>query len=237
MLTVSHVIGRLVRLPLRAIAKSTVVPILSGPSKGLRWTVGAGQHSCWLGTYESHFARLIAKLVRPGMLAFDVGAHSGYFTLILSRLVGETGKVISFEPSQRRSNDLRRHIELNNLSNVVVVEAAVSDRSGTAFFNDLDYTGHLSQKGRPVDVVRLDDYPVPDFVKMDIEGAEVSALEGAGQILSAQRTIWLVAFHGVPAKLGVIKLLANSGLAIEWIRYAELLARPVKDVVPGEFIE
>ena len=234
--TVSHAIGRLARLPLRAIPKSTVVPILSGPSKGLRWTVGAGQHGCWLGTYESHFSRLIAKLVRPGMLAFDVGAHSGYFTLILSRLVGETGKVISFEPGPR-SNDLRRHIELNNLSNVEVVGAAVSDRSGTAFFNDIDYFGQLSQKGRPVEVVRLDDYPVPDFVKMDIEGAEVSALEGAGQILSAQRTIWLVAFHGVPAKLGVIKLLANSGLAIEWIRYAELLARPVKDVVPGEFIE
>ena len=228
--TVSHAIGRLARLPLRAIPESTVVPILSGPSKGLRWTVGAGRHGCWLGTYESHFARLIAKLVRPGMLAFDVGAHSGYFTLMLSRLVGETGKVISFEPSQRPSNDLRRNIELNNLSNVEVVEAAVSDRAGTAFFNDIvqaaapsprritDYLGHLSQKGRPVDVVRLDDYPVPDFVKMRIEGAEVSALEGAGQILSAQRTIWLVAFHGVPAKLGVIKLLANSGLAIEWIR-------------------
>ena len=71
--TVSHAIGRLARLPLRAIPKSTVVPILSGPSKGLRWTVGAGRHGCWLGTYESHFARLIAKLVRPGMLAFDVG--------------------------------------------------------------------------------------------------------------------------------------------------------------------
>ena len=101
--------------------------------------LGAGQDSCWLGTYESHFARLTAKLVRPGMLAFDVGAHSGYFTLILSRLVGETGKVISFEPQPRPSNDLRRHIELNNLSNVEVVEAAVSDRSGTAFFNDIDY--------------------------------------------------------------------------------------------------
>src|SRR4030095_268661 len=98
--TVSHAIGRLARLPLRAIPKSTVVPILSGPSKGLRWTVGAGQHSCWLGTYEGHFARLLDQLVRPGMLAFDVGAHSGYFTLMLSRLVGETGKVISFEPSQ-----------------------------------------------------------------------------------------------------------------------------------------
>ena len=63
----------------------------------MRSIIGAGIHQCWLGTYEAEKQRAIAKLVRPGMTLYDVGAHSGFYTLLFSRLTGTRGMVYSLD--------------------------------------------------------------------------------------------------------------------------------------------
>ena len=104
--------------------------VCSGPNRGMRWIVDAGIHKCWLGTYEAEKQRAIAKLVRPGMTLYDVGAHSGFYTLLFSRLTGAQGMVYSFEPCAQNVSFLLRHIQLNELNNVRVVQAAMADAPG-----------------------------------------------------------------------------------------------------------
>jgi predicted methyltransferase len=98
MLAPNEPLGWLLRLPLQIVSPTAVARILMGPNRGLKWVVGAGNHSCWLGTYERVIAKSIAARVKPGMTVFDVGAHAGYYTLMLSRLVGHQGRVL---PSKR----------------------------------------------------------------------------------------------------------------------------------------
>jgi FkbM family methyltransferase len=141
----------------------------------------------------------LARDVRPGMTVFDVGAHTGYYTLAMSRLVGRDGKVYAFEASWRNARTLVRHLQLNNISNVAVINAAVSDCRGVARFDDnnSDYTGRLSSTGlQQVKTVRLDDYPTPEFIKMDVEGAEASVLRGAQRIIEERTTTWFLSTHG-----------------------------------------
>ncbi len=197
---VSHrsLAGRALRLPLRLIPKNIVVPVLGGINRGMRWITGAGPtNGCWLGTYEEDHAPALRMVVKPGMVAYDLGANAGFYTLALSRLVGESGRVFSFEPDAGSVQYLRRHIRLNKIKNVTVVQAAVSRSTGLVGFDGWALNQNSSYL---VPSVSLDEFigagnPVPDFIKMDVEGAEVAALEGAQNLLSGARPTWLMATH------------------------------------------
>jgi FkbM family methyltransferase len=135
------------------------------------------------------------------MTVFDVGAHAGYYTLMLSRLVGPQGRVFAFEANPENAAKLRKHLKINGVRNVELIEAAVSDRTGSGFFevdastDRYGYMGTLAERGAPVQTVVLDDFPIPDLIKMDIEGAETRALAGAPRLLSARRTSIFLALH------------------------------------------
>lgn len=72
------------------------------------------------GIYEPRETNLFKKIVRHGMTVIDLGANIGYYTLIASKLVGESGKVYAFEPEPDNFNILVKNININNLKNVVV---------------------------------------------------------------------------------------------------------------------
>lgn len=132
------------------------------------------------------------KHVRPGDVVVEAGANIGYFTLILARLVGETGRVISYEPDPALAAILRRNVAFNGYRNVTVREAACSDAEGdTTFYRSPVSTGDnrlfphgANDDSFAVKVVRLDDdlarleVPVVDVLKMDIQGAEPLAMSG-----------------------------------------------------------
>src|SRR6266436_706615 len=122
--------GRVLRWPLQWIPQDAVVPILQGPCAGMRWIVGSSTHGCWLGSYEYEKRKLFEELVGPGDVVYDIGAHVGFYTLLASVLVGHTGRVVAFEPSPRNLAYLRRHLAMNRLNNVTVVEGAVYDHDG-----------------------------------------------------------------------------------------------------------
>jgi len=190
--------GKALRFPLRLVPRNVVVPVLGGINRGMRWITGAGTtNGCWLGTYEQDHVSALEKIIRPGMVAYDVGANAGYYTLALSRLVGKAGRVYSFEPDARNAHLLRRHVELNQLQNVVFVQAAVSEGIGLVPFTGWELVDSSSYI---VPSISLDSFiaegnPIPDFIKMDIEGAEAAALRGATNLLSKRQTTWIVATH------------------------------------------
>jgi FkbM family methyltransferase len=148
--------------------------------------------------------------VQQGDLAFDVGAHAGQYAVLLGELVGPQGHVISFEPDAIARTILDRNISLNNFVERVTVETvALSDQNGTHTFFSLggNSMSSLARTGlgtaaasaavseSTVETVRLDDFvktrnlSVPQWIKIDTEGAEISILKGAPQTLRSVRGI------------------------------------------------
>jgi len=142
-------VGKLLRSPLDLIPRNTVVPILQGSLKGRKWIVGSSNHGCWLGSYEYDKRLAFERVVGDGGVVFDIGAHVGFYTLLASVLVGPSGKVIAFEPVPRNVRYLQAHLRINHVSNVELIEAAVSDRMGVASFDESpgNSTGHLACGG------------------------------------------------------------------------------------------
>jgi FkbM family methyltransferase len=226
MLAWNEPIGKAIRWPLRLIPKSANVAILSGPNRGLKWRVGSSAHGCWIGSYERNNALLLCSLCRPGMVAFDVGANAGYFALLLARASGLKGKVLAFEPDPSNLVKLRHHLQINGVANVSVMPLAVSDRDGEAEFVCAASMGRISSRGSMlVRTTRLDQFPTPDLIKMDIEGEEALALLGAQRILSERRTIWFIELHGDQAK-PCIDFLKTNGYRVRNVGSHHILAEP-----------
>jgi FkbM family methyltransferase len=167
-----------------------------------------------LGTAEPSATRVCQQVVRPGWTCVDVGAHRGYFTLLLASLSGDGGRVFSFEAHPENARTVARHVALNRLAGRVRVEnVAVSDgsaaeltlfhgRPGSSFEWNIigrDVFGQPTEAALTVPARALDGYfPAGeriDFVKVDAEGAEAQILAGMGRIIRESRPIALVEFH------------------------------------------
>lgn len=157
-------------------------------------------HELMHGEFEATETQFVQKLLRAGMTALDVGAHHGLYTLLLSRKVGRSGKVIAFEPSPRECRRLERHLRFNRCSNVHLERCAVGSEPGEAdlFLVDgfQDWCNSLRPPALsdathtvPVRVRRIDDVLAEqrvskvDFIKLDVEGGELAALEGTTRLL------------------------------------------------------
>lgn len=216
--------GRLLRLPFKLLPASAVLRIKSGRCKGLKWVVGSGIHSCWFGTYELGKQQVLEKFVRPGMTVYDIGANAGFYTLFFSRLVGSGGSVYAFEPLPENTVYILRHIAMNGLENVTLVNTAVSSENGVSPFTiaSNNYMGSLGGTDATLNVptMTLDElvengYPVPDLVKMDVEGAEALVLQGAGRVLAEAKTTWFVALHGADASRRSVEILTKAGYKVK----------------------
>lgn len=138
---------------------------------------------------------IIKQEVKAGDTVLDVGAHIGYFTLTLAKLVGNHGRVFAFEPSPENFLILKKNIQANNYNNTFLYNLAADKVRGVKKLylrNSSADSGFFSnEKNRPflqVKIDRLDDvlgdkvFSV-DFIKMDIEGAESVALKGMEKII------------------------------------------------------
>jgi len=143
---------------------------------------------------DPHEMEFMRRYLRPRDRVVDAGANVGVYTLNLASLVGPSGFVLSFEPDQKNAARLRENIEINGLRNIQVREAALSNYRGFAQFSQGADVGNtfyeLRTYGRPpktVAVTTLEQEMGTQryaLCKMDIEGAELEALDGAGAALS-----------------------------------------------------
>lgn len=190
-------------------------PVLTGPLKGCRFVLGSlagegGGASVYFNAVEPEQTRALMDLLGPGQVFYDIGANVGYYTLLASRLVGETGSVIALEPAERNLAYLRRHLAINDVGNARVIPEAVADHVGEARFDAgaNPAEGHLagirdgdgSRTGPMVPVTTLDALVertalAPNVVKMDIEGAELLALQGAARTLATAKPALLLSVH------------------------------------------
>jgi FkbM family methyltransferase len=198
-------LGKFLRWPMKLIPPKAIVPILRGKLKGLKWIAGAGISSYWLGTYEDHHTTQFAKIIKEGEIVFDIGAHVGFYTLLASLLVGPRGRVYSFEPCSENLFYLKEHLRLNGIANVVVLETAVADRCDYAAFQKGENRseGRLCQRGNlRVKIISLDELiahyelPVPNYLKIDVEGAEYLVLKGAEATIGEHHPTIFLSLHG-----------------------------------------
>ena len=224
---VRRLLANLIRLPLGLMSPDSVVRIRTGELHGWRWIAGSSTNGCWLGTYERHMQRLFREHIRPGATVFDVGANAGFFTLLASKLAGDSGRVYAFEPLPRNLEFLERHIELNELANVHVESLAIAATSGEAHFRIAQHAsmGGLSEEGDlRVVTASLDDLIAtgratrPDFIKMDIEGAESDALRGAKELLAGGPLTIALSTHGWQQHETCWAILGDAGFNLELLR-------------------
>lgn len=184
---------------------------------------------------EHHF---VERFLQPGMTALDIGANQGYYTLLASRKVGPQGKVLAFEPSTREIHRLKLHLRINRCKNVHVISSALGAAAGTEKLhvvlgsdsgcnslrppNVEQPTSLLSVPVQQLDeVLRARGVTRVDFIKLDVEGAELSVLQGARELLThLPRPIILIEVQdlrtqpwGYPAR-EIISYLSTLGF--EW---------------------
>jgi FkbM family methyltransferase len=213
-------VGKTLRAALRLLPTNLVVPILQGRLRGKRWIVGAGVHGYWLGSYEWEKRLAFEAAVPRGGVVYDVGSNVGYYALLASELVGPSGKVVAFEPLARNLWYLEKHLSINHLGNVLVSRAAAWDRTGNVRFDPGpdNSQGSAGDCGAiEISAITLDDFralkdlPFPNVIKMDIEGGEYRALNGAIEILTHAAPTIFLATHGAEVHKNCCELLKSLG--------------------------
>jgi FkbM family methyltransferase len=183
-----------------------------------------------LGIYEPGCTKVFRRYVKEGSLCVDVGANLGYSSIFMSQLVGGLGQVIAFEAMPDTVEILQKNVRVNDLRNVTVVQAAASDVSGSVkFFSEpsqsitrtasmLNHRFQGAAQTTIVPSIRLDDYfagaaRYPDFIKIDVEGAEEAVLNGARETLARGAPALVVEIHrwGSPESQRVLSLLSELG--------------------------
>jgi FkbM family methyltransferase len=212
----------------------TRVEVAAGGLKGMLLELDLQlEKDYWLGTYEPDLQAAIHDLVQPGWVAYDVGANIGYISLLLARAVGGQGQVISFEALPANVERLRTNLALNDRSvSIRVIPEAVIDRAGQVDFlvgpsggmgkaagsagrDEVAYPHKLN-----VQAISLDEFifaggnPIPQVIKIDIEGGEVLALPGMARLLHQAGPLILMELHGPQAARVAWDGLTNAGYQI-----------------------
>lgn len=165
---------------------------------------GLGMYLRTKGEFEPIQTKLFLDALKPGMTVFDIGANVGYYTILASRKVGKNGKVFAFEPDPQNLKLLYKNLALNNCQNVQVIPRALTSKVGEGFLSqDLANPGEstLANKSgtKPVKVktttldrfIKQNEIKKVDLVKIDIEGAEIDALEGGKEFFSQAKGVKL----------------------------------------------
>jgi FkbM family methyltransferase len=210
----------------------------------------------WTGTYEADYQRLLAALVdRFGRVAYDVGANVGLIAVPLARHIGADGHVSCFEPVPENAARLRRNLALNGVANCAVHEVALGatagdlqiarevhnrSTSGNAVLLSGDgprlagYDAVCTVPVRPLDdVVAERSLPLPNVIKLDVEGSEVGFLRGAAATLAAARPVVLGEFNNrLMPRFGTTFLDAAAALPPDYAVFSFLDATAVEERTP-----
>lgn len=222
---------------------------LEDPLNGFRMSMpGPNIYSMVWGEYEPGVCNVMREIVQPGWTTADIGAHIGYHSLLLAHLVGDEGKVFSFEPLPQNIRFLEDNVVLNGLQGVVSIEpAAVMEKSGTgtlyqapdsfqACVREAD-TGEA--EGFEVAALSIDDYlrdtdwPHLHFIKMDIEGAESNAIASMKECIERFKPVVLLEAHGENARKGIEQLLSAGYIAMAIGEDGRLVPRVLEDIKLG----
>lgn len=164
----------------------------------------------WGDAHNSGF-EFCVEASRGKACVLDIGAHIGLVSMPLSQVIAAPGVVFSFEPSKANRTTLRRHLNLNDITNVEVVELLVGDTDveDIVLFEHAGVSGMNTLARVKSNETYLETHHAqctldtfcrargikPDVIKIDVEGAEFAVLEGAREILAEAKPVMVISIH------------------------------------------
>ena len=157
--------------------------------------------------YHRTMTNYLQNTIKEGMVFVDIGANIGYFSVIASKLVGNSGKVIAFEPEKHNFELLEMNVQINACNNISCINKAISNiESNSDLFVDKisfgsaslvspsKYVRTFSHEKYLVETISLDKFidTKVDIVKIDVEGYETKVIDGMKRILLENRDIILI---------------------------------------------
>jgi FkbM family methyltransferase len=190
------------------------------------------------GSYEPAETAVMRRLIAPGMSVLDIGANIGYYTLLFANLVGPEGKVHAFEPAPKALRLLRKNINANTLTNVIVhaCAAGADITEERLYLNDYNAGDNRIYKSDGMEsvaiTVRTIDSLVPenqrvDFIKMDVQGYEWHVIRGAKRIIEGDRPSIVLEF----SPRGIARC---GGSAKDLLRYLEHRGYSFEEILENE---
>ncbi len=161
--------------------------------------------------------KFLAAMNWRGLTVYDVGGDQGLFTLFFAHQVGEQGQVVVFEPNPQSCRRIEQNTQLNNFTNVRLMPIGLGEKRATLQFifpmlepargtaapaiadqikHETDATACEIQVNSLDDEVKRSALPLPDFIKLDVEGMEYPALKGMREILRTHRPRLSIEMHG-----------------------------------------
>ena len=190
----------------------------------------------WRGDHELSVQHAILAAVQPGAVVYDVGAHAGGIALGVARLVGPSGRVVAFEADPKNAESLTENAARNHLTgSLQVVQSAVWSYTATRICfrcGGLRSHGGVEADGQSpvigggdvinVSAVTLDDFlanggPVPQLVKIDVEGGEYEVLRGGTNLFSKLRPLIIAEIHHKPAAERIGSWLVEHQYSGRWV--------------------
>ena len=173
---------------------------------------GISEELLMFKTHEPITTKLISNELKEEMVCLDLGANIGYYALLESNIIGNSGKVIAIEPSPDNFEKLIQNLNLNCIKNVIPFNIACGDKNGEIPFLvskksnlctiiDKNYVKKSSDNIIDVPIKKIDDFlnenkiEKVDFVRMDVEGYEGHIIKGMQKTLDKNKPILHIEVH------------------------------------------
>jgi hypothetical protein len=171
--------------------------VWTGPAKGVHLQ-GPSSLRVYSGLYELELNRWFRRLVNPKTAVFDIGAQYGFDALMFTQLGAP--RVLTVEADPEMEPLIRGNIKRNGMTDRISIDINwVGDGTNGVTLDDLAAKSFM-----------------PNFVKMDIEGAEAAALRGATNVLK-KCGAWLIETHGLDVENECLSMLSGEGLLIDTV--------------------
>lgn len=179
------------------------------------------------GEYCEGEVELFRQLVLPGHTILEIGANLGAHTLVLAQLVGKPGQVHAFEPQRLLFQTLSGNMAINSMANVYIYQKAVAAEPGYIKVPVLDYEKETNwgglelgnwDIGEEIEVVTIDSmrWEACHFIKIDVEGMELSVIQGAKQTIQRFAPILYVENDRKEKSAELIHYIAGLGYDMYW---------------------
>ena len=195
-----------------------------------------------MGEWEPHIRTILSKFVKPGMHVMDIGANIGTHTLLISKLVGDEGKVYAFEPCKLNHDILFQNLVINKCKNTVLYKYGLGEKKSEMYIESRwtqsqkkDNYGAVtlqqsstSLEDECISILSLDDLELEklDFIKIDAEGMEDKILLGGKQTLTKCKPVFIIEIHSqdVPR---VKQLVENLNYKLHQIGGIDFIGFPI----------
>jgi FkbM family methyltransferase len=209
-----------------------ILEVKEGLAKGFRFELNPRWETrLWRGGNEPEAEQIIQKYFKPGATFYDLGGGMGFYTLAAARL-GAT--VFTFEPDPKSFALIERHAEMNHLKEKMnLIPLAVFSRTGTVLMEPSggdkghghghvqDVCGMDPSLCIEVGCTTLDDFarknPVPDLIKIDVEGCEADVFEGSEWLMKEVRPAILCEVHNRELGIRIEEIIHRRNYQLEWL--------------------